>query len=130
MKAFRHYQMHQTVLAGKLYDDKGQLFRLTSSKKQGKKFLYYYNGAGGHYLPVEQLDSFVLKTLKMTDFEELESLADRNSLTVIQMQQWIEKVICQSVDKTHYLSIFLNEKQIKADLVLCSKITETQERKA
>lgn len=122
--------MHQTVLAGKLYDDKGQLFRLTSSKKQGKKFLYYYNGAGGHYLPVEQLDSFVLKTLKMTDFEELESLADRNSLTDIQMQQWIEKVICQSVDKTHYLSIFLNEKQIKADLVLCSKITETQERKA
>ena len=113
--AFSHYQTHKTILSGKLYDDQGQIFRLTSSKKKGKKFLYYYNGVGGHYLPVEQLDSFVLKTLKMTDFYDLEPLADRNSLTDIQMQQWIEKVICQSVDKTHYLSIFLNEKQIRTD---------------
>ena len=121
--AFSHYQTHQTVLAGKLYDDKGQTFRLTSSKKQGKKFLYYYNGVGGRYLPVEQLDSFVLKTLKMTDFGDLEPLADREGLTDEQMQKWIEKVICQSVDKTHYLSIFLNEKQVKADLSACPRVS-------
>lgn len=35
------------VLASKLYDDKGQNFRFTSSKKQDKEFLYYYNGMGG-----------------------------------------------------------------------------------
>ncbi|MDY6039072.1 MAG: recombinase family protein [Elusimicrobiaceae bacterium] len=121
--AFSHYQTHQTVLAGKLYDDNGQTFRLTSSKKKGKKFLYYYNGVGGHYLPVEQLDSFVLKTLKMTDFGDLEPLADREGLTDEQMQKWIEKVICQSVDKTHYLSIFLNEKQVKADLSACPRVS-------
>ena len=121
--AFSHYQTHQTVLAGKLYDDKGQTFRLTSSKKQGKKFLYYYNGVGGRYLPVKQLDSFVLKTLKMTDFGDLEPLADRDRLTDSQMQKWIEKAICQSMDKTHYLSIFLNEKQIKADLSACPRVS-------
>ena len=128
--AFSHYQTHQTVLAGKLYDDKGQTFRLTSSKKQGKKFLYYYNGVGGRYLPVEQLDSFVLKTLKMTDFGDLEPLADREGLTDEQMQKWIEKVICQSVDKTHYLSIFLNEKKIKADLSACPRISGQAESRA
>ncbi|WP_428063727.1 recombinase family protein [Candidatus Avelusimicrobium fimicolum] len=121
--AFSHYQTHKTVLAGKLYDDKGQTFRLTSSKKKGKKFLYYYNGVGGHYLPVEQLDSFVLKTLKMTDFGDLEPLADRDRLTDSQMQNWIEKAICQSMDKTHYLSIFLNEKQVKADLSACPRVS-------
>ncbi|WP_428077386.1 recombinase family protein [Candidatus Avelusimicrobium alvi] len=121
--AFSHYQTHKTVLAGKLYDDKGQTFRLTSSNKKGKKFLYYYNGVGGHYLPVEQLDSFVLKTLKMTDFGDLEALADRDRLTDSQMQNWIEKAICQSMNQTHYLSIFLNEKQIKADLSACPRIS-------
>ena len=121
--AFSHYQTHKTVLAGKLYDDKGQTFRLTSSKKKGKKFLYYYNGVGGHYLPVEQLDSFVLKTLKMTDFGDLEPLADRDRLTDSQMQNWIEKAICQSMDKTHYLSVFLNEKQVKADLSACPRVS-------
>lgn len=121
--AFSHYQTHKTVLAGKLYDDKGQTFRLTSSKKKGKKFLYYYYGVGGHYLPVEQLDSFVLKTLKMTDFGDLEPLADRDRLTDSQMQNWIEKAICQSMDKTHYLSIFLNEKQVKADLSACPRVS-------
>lgn len=121
--AFSHYQTHKTVLAGKLYDDNGQTFRLTSSKKKGKKFLYYYNGVGGHYLPVEQLDSFVLKTLKMTDFGDLEPLADRDGLTDSQVQNWIEKAICQSVDKTHYLSVFLNEKQIKEDLRSCPRIS-------
>ena len=121
--AFSHYQTHKTVLAGKLYDDRGQPFRLTSSKKKGKKFLYYYNGVGGHYLPVEQLDSFVLKTLKMTNFDDLEPLADRDRLTDSQMQKWIEKIICQSVDKTHYLSVFLNEKQIREDLSTCPRIS-------
>ncbi len=128
--AFSHYQTHKTVLAGKLYDDKGQSFRLTSSKKQGKKFLYYYNGVGGHYLPAEQLDAFVLKTLKKTDFNELEPLADRIGITDKQMRSWIVKATCQTAGKAHYLTILLDEKQIKIDLINCPKITETQERKA
>ena len=121
--AFSLYQTHQTVLAGKLYDDKGQVFRLTSSNKKGKKFLYYYNGVGGRYLSVEQLDSFVLKTLKMTDFDDLEPLANREGLTAAQIKKWVVKVVCQSTDKTHYLSIFLDEKQIKADLSACPRIS-------
>ena len=129
-QAFSHYQAHQTVLAGKLYDDKGQAFRLTSSKKRGKKFLYYYNGVGGRYLPVEQLDSFVLKTLKKTDFDDLEPLADRDNLTDAQMQKWVVKVVCQSAGKTHYLSVFLNEKQIKADLSACPRISGQAEARA
>ena len=128
--AFSHYQVHDSVLSRKLYDDTGRSFRLTTAKKQGKKFLYYYNGAGGHYLPVEQLDSFVLKALKMADFDDLDPLANRDALTDKQMRKWIDKVVCQSTGKTHYLSIFLNEKQIKADLSALPKISGQAEERA
>ena len=127
--AFGRYKCHKTVLAGKLYDDQGKNFRFTSSKKQGKKFLYYYNGVGGHYLPVEQLDNFVLDMLRQTDLEELEPMTDRIGITDKQMRSWIVKVTCQTAGKAHYLTILLDERQIKADLINCPKITEKLERK-
>lgn len=128
--AFCHYKFHKTVLADKLYDDKGKKFRFTSSKNQHRKLLYYYNGVGGHYLPVEQLDNFVLDVLRQTDLEELEPLADRIGIRDKQMRSWIVKATCQTAGKAHYLTILLDERQIKADLINCPKITETQERKA
>lgn len=79
---------------------------------------------------MEQLDNFVLKTLKMTDFDDLEALSNRDSLTDKQMRKWINKVVCQSEGKTHYLSIFLNEKQIKADLSALPKISGQAEEHA
>ena len=121
--AFLHYKCHKTVLAGKLYDDKGQSFRLTSSKKQGKKFLYYYNGVGGHYLPVEQLDRFVLSMLKTADFDDIEPLADMSAITDTQLSAWITKATCQTVGKKHYLTVFLDEKQVKTDLGNCPKMS-------
>ena len=127
--AFCHYKFHKTVLADKLYDDKGKKFRFTSSKNQHRKLLYYYNGVGGHYLPVEQLDNFVLDVLRQTDLEELEPLADRIGITDKQMQAWIVKATCQTAGKAHYLTILLDERQIKADLINCPKITEKLERK-
>ena len=127
--AFCHYKFHKTVLADKLYDDKGKKFRFTSSKNQHRKLLYYYNGVGGHYLPAGQLDNFVLDVLRQTDLEELEPLADRIGITDKQMSMWLIKAVCQSVDKKHYLTLFLDEKQIKADLGSCPRISETQERK-
>ncbi|MBR4682867.1 MAG: recombinase family protein [Elusimicrobiaceae bacterium] len=127
--AFCHYKFHKTFLAGKLYDDKGKKFRFTSSKSHRRKILYYYNGVGGHYLPVEQLDNFVLDVLRQTNFEELEPLADRIGITDKQMRSWVVKATCQTVEKAHYLTILLDEKQIKADLINCPKITEKLERK-
>ena len=127
--AFSHYKFHKTVLAGKLYDDKGKKFRFTSSKSHRRKILYYYNGVGGHYLSVEQLDGFVLDMLRQTDLEELEPLADRIGITDKQMRSWIVKATCQTAGKAHYLTILLDERQIKADLINCPKITEKLERK-
>ena len=121
--AFSHYKCHKTVLAGKLYDDKGQFFRLTSSKKQGKKFLYYYNGVGGHYLPVEQLDRFVLNMLKQADFDDIEPLADMSAIMDTQLSRWISKATCQTVGKKHYLTVFLDEKQVTTDLGNCPKMS-------
>lgn len=121
--AFLHYKCHKTVLAGKLYDEKGQNFRFTSSKKQDKKFLYYYNGVGGHYLSVEQLDRFVLNMLKTADFDEIEPLADMSAITDAQLGVWITKATCQTVGKKHYLTVFLDEKQIKTDLGNCPKMS-------
>ena len=127
--AFNHYKFHKTVLADKLYDDKGKKFRFTSSKSHRRKILYYYNGVGGHYLSVEQLDGFVLDMLRQTDFEELEPLADRIGITDKQMRSWIVKATCQTAGKAHYLTILLDERQIKTDLINCPKITEKLERK-
>ena len=127
--AFNHYKFHKTVLAGKLYDDKGKKFRFTTSKSHRRKLLYYYNGVGGHYLPVEQLDNFVLDVLRQTNLETIEPLADRIGITDKQMSAWIIKAVCQSVDKKHYLTLFLDEKQIKANLGSCPKITEKLARK-
>ena len=112
-----------------MYDDKGKKFRFTSSKSHGRKILYYYNGVGGHYLPVEQLDGFVLDMLRQIDFEELEPLSDRIGITDKQMQSWIVKATCQTAGKAHYLTILLDERQIKADLGRCSKITEKLARR-
>lgn len=53
----------------------------------------------------------------------MEPLSNRDSLTDKQMRKWINKVVCQSEGKTHYLRIFLNEKQIKADLSALPKIS-------
>lgn len=105
------------VLASKLYDDKGQNFRFTSSKKQDKEFLYYYNGMGGeHYLPVEQLDRFVLNMLKTADFDDIEPIADMSAITDAQLSTWITKAACQTVGKKHSLTVCLDEKQVKTDL--------------
>lgn len=122
-QAFSHYRLQKTFLAGKLFDDKGKNFRMTSSKKQGRKFLYYYNGVGGHYLPAEQLDSFVIQMLKNADFDTIEPLANRDNISVEQMKAWVNKVICQTVEKVHYITVFLDEGQIKKDLGNCPKIT-------
>ena len=121
-QAFTHYRLQKTFLAGKLYDDKNKKFRLTSSKKHGKKFLYYYSGVGGHYLPVEQLDRFVIKMLKNTDFNLIEPLTDTDKITLEQMKAWVNKVICQTVGKVHYITVFLDEGQIKKDLGNCPKV--------
>lgn len=128
--AFSHYQPYKTVLTGKLYDDKGKSFRLTSSKKQGKKFLYYYNGVGGNYLPAGQLDAFVLKTLKKTDFDELEPLVDMQGPTDEQLVHWITRAECQTVGKAHYLTVFLDEKQVRADLSACPHISGQAEERS
>ena len=127
--AFNHYKFHKTVLADKLYDDKGKKFRFTSSKSHRRKILYYYNGVGGHYLPVEQLDGFVLDMLRQTDLETIEPLANRIGITDKQMRSWIVKATCQTAGKAHYLTILLDERQIKTDLINCPKITEKLERK-
>ncbi len=45
------------------------------------------------------------------------------------MQSWIVKATCQTAGNAHYLTILLDERQIKTDLINCPKITEKLERK-
>ena len=56
-------------------------------------------------------------------------MADRIGITDKQMQSWIVKATCQTAGNAHYLTILLDEKQIKTDLINCPKITEKLERK-
>ena len=78
---------------------------------------------GGHYLPVEQLDRFVLSMLKTADFDDIEPLADMSAITDTQLGRWISKATCQTVGKKHYLTVFLDEKQVKSDLGNCPKMS-------
>lgn len=45
------------------------------------------------------------------------------------MRSWIVKATCQTAGKAHYLTILLDERQIKTDLINCPKIMEKLERK-
>lgn len=61
--------------------------------------------------------------LKKADFDDIEPLANVSAITDAQLSAWITKAICQTVDKKHYLTLFLDEKQIKADLDSCPKMS-------
>ena len=61
--------------------------------------------------------------LKTADFDDIEPLADMSSVTDVQLGAWVIKATCQTVGKKHYLTVFLDEKQIKTDLGNCSKMS-------
>ena len=114
-QAFSGYQQHHTLLSGKLQDEQGRSFRITSSKKQGRQLLYYYNGTGGHYLPVGQLDDFALKMLKKACWGE-NSAQPNTSLPDKQLSTWISKAVCQTRGQQHLITLYLQESQLSADI--------------
>ena len=64
-------------LFGKLYDEQGHKFNLAScNKKNGQKVRYYYNPLGGSYLPLEQINQFVINACKQADLSRM----DKNAL--------------------------------------------------
>ena len=44
-------------------------------------------------------------------------------LTDEQLMHWITRAECQTVGKAHYLTVFLDEKQVRTDLSACSRIS-------
>lgn len=51
-------------------------------------------------------------------------------LTDEQLTHWITRAECQTVGKAHYLTVFLDEKQVRTDLSACSRISgQAEERR-
>lgn len=101
-------------LFGKLYDEEGHKFNLAASnKKNGQKVRYYFNPAGGNYLPLEQMNQFVLNACKQADWSALNKDADTSSFDEENLKASLIRVICNRTERVNQLKIVFDMKKLK-----------------
>ena len=101
------------LLFGKLYDEQGHKFNLASSnKKNGQKVRYYYNPLGGSYLPLEQVNQFVINACKQADWSRLDQDADTSLLTEENIKGSLLRVICNRTGRVHQLKIVFDVQKL------------------
>ncbi len=93
LKEYRTYIRKITLMADKLFDDKGNPYKLTSTRKQGQKYQYYCIRKGVH-IPVIQLDDFVLDTIRRADLSSVDLQADSSQITSDEVKKCLKQVIC------------------------------------
>lgn len=117
LREYRTYIRHKTLIADKLFDDKGQAYKLTSTTKNGKKFQYYFIRNGIH-IPVAQLDDFVLNIIHRADLSGVDLQAECSNITFNEAKTCIKQVICVKRDTKCHLQIVIDK---KAFLEICHK---------
>lgn len=80
-------------MADKLFDDKGNPYKLTSTTKKGQKFQYYFIRNGIH-IPVVQLDGFVLDTICRADLSGLDLQADSSYIGFNEAKTCLKRAVC------------------------------------
>ena len=102
-------------LFGKLYDEQGHKFNLAScNKKNGQKVRYYYNPLGGSYLPLEQINQFVINACKQADLSRMDKNADTSLLTEENIKESLLRVICNRTDRVNQLRIIFDVQKLNA----------------
>ena len=93
LREYRSYIRQKALLADKLFDDKGNPYKLTSTTKKGQKFQYYFIRNGIH-IPVVQLDGFVLDTICRADLSGLDLQADSSYIGFNEAKTCLKRAVC------------------------------------
>lgn len=117
LRAYRSYIRQKALLADKLFDDKGNPYKLTSTTKKGQKFQYYFIRNGIH-IPVVQLDGFVLDTICRTDLSSLDLQTDSSQIGVNEAKTCLKRAVCIKTGTDCYLQLELDK---NAFLDVCRK---------
>ena len=109
LRKYRAYIREQTLMADKLFDDKKNPYKLTSTTKNGQKFQYYFIRKGVH-IPVIQLDEFVLNTIRRADLSSVDLQADSSQITSDEAKKCLKQVICVKKGTNCRLQIALDKR--------------------
>lgn len=123
LREYRAYIRQKTLLADKLFDDKGNPYKLTSTTKNGQKFQYYFVRKGVH-IPVIQLDSFTLDMIRRADLNRLDLQASSSQITFDEAKPCVKQTICVKKGTNCHLQIVLDK---KAFLDVCRKYSKQTE---
>ena len=126
LKAYRVYIRQRTLLSDKLFDDKANPYKLTSTTRKGQKFQYYFVRKGVH-IPVMQLDGFVLDTIHRADMEQIDLQSDTTQIGFDEVKMCLKQVICVKIGTDCRLEIKLDKKTFLEHCRKCSKIAQRRE---
>lgn len=110
-------------MADKLFDDKGNPYNLTSTRKQGQKYQYYFIRKGVH-IPVIQLDEFVLNTIRRADLSSVDLQADSSQITFDEAKKCLKQIICVKKGTNCRLQITLDRMVFLDNCHNCQKQAE------
>lgn len=123
LREYRAYIRKQTLMADKLFDDRGNPYKLTSTTKNGQKFQYYFIRKGVH-IPVIQLDGFVLDTIRRADLSSVDLQADSSQITSDEVKKCLKQVICVKNGTNCRLQITLDRMVFLDNCHQCQKQAE------
>lgn len=112
-------RLQSAFLSGILFDEQGNKFCLSAANKNGRLLRYYYTRETRQYLPLEQLDQFVLSVCKNIDFGPLDVLADSRALSADMLKKALCRVICTKDRHLYYLQIIFNTSALQGILEQC-----------
>ncbi|WP_428076233.1 recombinase family protein [Candidatus Avelusimicrobium fimicolum] len=124
LREYRSYIRQKALLADKLFDDKGNPYKLTSTTKKGQKFQYYFIRNGIH-IPVVQLDGFVLDTICRADLSGLDLQADSSYIGFNEAKTCLKRAVCIKTGTDCHLQIELDKNLF---LDICRKNPTQEER--
>jgi DNA invertase Pin-like site-specific DNA recombinase len=112
----KEYTYSKCLFKKTLFDEMGNVFGITSTKKKHKRFYYYFN-RNSYSLPMGQLDEVVLenfqKILEMDlkgimpeDIKENLKFISTFNLEIV--RKLIEKGICAKEEKVNKINVYIN----------------------
>ncbi len=115
MREHRRNIRADTLLGDVLVDEQGRAYKLSSGRQGVKVFKYYVIREGAH-LSVGQLDGLVLQTIQNADYRDLCPRTTALELSKNEAKIYLERVVCQKIDKECYITIYLKKQAFEAFL--------------
>ncbi|MDR1160125.1 MAG: recombinase family protein [Syntrophomonadaceae bacterium] len=112
----KEYTYSKCLFKKTLFDDLGNVFGITSTKKERRRF-YYYSNRNGYSLPMGQLDEVVLENIQKileVDLKGIlpedikENLKFISNFNLEVSRKLVKKAICTKDEKTNKISVYIS----------------------